>query len=251
MNTKNILLLVLSFVLFDSVQAQTVDYDKVVLPPEHRAKDFEDYLVQLAWNNQPDVKILANELNIAQKEVTLEKQEWHNNITASVNFNEVNLSYILFWQDQTVQNDLFVPFPIWNIGASINLGTFTNRPLKKQIAEQKVIIADHRINQRKLNVRQIVLGRYHSHLNSIEVFKTRTQATDDSYDSYIITGQKFENGEIGFDDFNASSMSYFSSKEAQIMAKNDVMQSKILLEEMIGISLEDAEKRAPKSIRKK
>ena len=233
----------------NQLQAQIVDYNKVVTPLEQRARDFEAYLVQLAWNNQPDVKILSNELAIAQKEVKLESQEWHNNLTASVNLNEVNLSYVLFWQDQEVQNDLFVPFPIWNIGASLNLGTFTNRPLKKQIAEEKVLVADHRINQKKLNVRALVLERYHSYLNAVEVLKTRTQATDDSYDSYVLSGEKFESGELSFEDFNASSMNYFASKEAQIMAKNDVATSKIKLEELIGISLEEAERRAARFIK--
>lgn len=242
MKLKISLFLALFLAFGELSYAQNLDFDKVVLPLESRPKTFEDYLVQLAWNNSPKNQKLYTQQEIAKKEIKLAKKVWTQDITASFNLNEVSLSNVVFGD----QLDLPVFYPIYNVGASINLGTFIYRPIKVKIAEDKEKMTIFDINQQKLLIRRDVLEIYETYQKALAILNVRVLAEQDAYGSYLLISEKFKNNDAKFEDFNSASSAYYSSKEGTVQAKSEVKVSKIRVEELIGITFEEAQRRGPK-----
>ena len=199
-------------------------------------------LVQLAWQNSPKNQKLFNQLEIAKEEIGLAKKTWTQDVTSSFNLNEISLSNIVYGD----KLDLPVFYPIYNIGASVNLGTFVYRPIKVRIAQEKEKMAEFDISQQKLIIRRDVLENYQAYLNAIEIVKIRSMAEQSAYESYILLAEKFKNNEAKFEDFNGSTNAYYSSKESTVQAKSEVEIAKYKLEELIGIKFEEAQKFGPK-----
>ena len=73
------------------MSAQQADFDAVVIPVDTKARDFSEYLVQLAWLNQPESAIAQDGVKNAQDEVKNTRKEWMRDVQASFNINEGNL----------------------------------------------------------------------------------------------------------------------------------------------------------------
>ena len=242
MKLKIALLFLLSLSFAQEAYLQVVDFDKVVVPEDSRAKTFEDYLVQLAWTNSPKNHKFYNQLEIAKKDILLAKRAWSQDLTASFNINEISLSNIIYGD----KLDLPVFFPIYNFGGSINLGTFIYRPVKVKVAQEKEKMAEFDINQQKLLIRRDVLETYEVYKRSKEILDVRVRAEQDGYDSYILISEKFKNNDAQFEDFNAASSAYYSYQEATVQARSEVVIAKIKVEELIGVTLEEAKRNGPK-----
>lgn len=217
------------FLLFSaSLYAQRTDFDKVVLPLDMRARDFQELLVQLAWMNNPNNENLSKGVIIERDKVVLEKQSWMNGVTASFNLNEGNF---------VQQSNLF--FPIYNLNASISLGTIMSTPHKVKIAKQNVKIAENKVNQQKLQLRAEVLRRYQTYLSSIEILKVRTQAVEDVRVMQTMVIRKFEQGLSTVEEYTQALKSYNEAVEGKTAAENDIVMARISLEELIGLSLDE------------
>lgn len=232
------LLLLIAF----QASAQTVDFNKVAMPFDQRAKTFEDYLVQLAWHNSPQNRILNTEVQIADNEVKLEKKEWTRDIQASFNINEISLSTLIYGDEL----DIPVFYPVYNFTASINLGTFVNRKANVQNKEFEKLIAEEKINEEKLSLRRNVLERYEEHLSSIELLTIRIQSEESAYQAYTLLSEQFRTGRADLEEYTRASDLYFSAKEGRQEAESKVRITRIALEELIGISYEKAKKLGPK-----
>ena len=215
------------FFLFSvSLYAQRTDFDKVVLPLDARAKDFQELLVQLAWMNNPNNENLSKGVTIERDKVALEKQSWMNGITASFNINEGNISQ--------AANGFF---PIYNLNASVTLGTIMSTPHKVKIAKQNVKIAENKLNQQKLQLRAEVLRRYQTYLSSIEILKVRTQAVEDVRVMQTMVIRKFEQGLSTVEEYTQALKSYNEVIEGKTAAENDIVMARLSLEEKIGFAL--------------
>ncbi len=230
----------LSFLLMFSLStfSQTADFNKIVPGEDSRPKTFEDYLVQLAWNNSPQSKILSNEQKISELEIDLTQREWMKNLQAQWNLNEISLSNILF----DFEDPLFVALPIWNVTATVDLNTVFNRKKRIQIAEQKTEITKHSINLLKMEVRAIVLARYYAHTLSIDILKVRTEAEQDASENQTLLKELFLEDKAEFEELNRATLAYTNAKEARINAEMDIRLTRIALEEIIGIKYKDAER---------
>lgn len=72
-------------------KAQQTDFNRVVQPVEMKAKDFREYLIQLAWVNNPDNQILSKEIDIAKEELKITKKDWLKDLQVTSNLNEANI----------------------------------------------------------------------------------------------------------------------------------------------------------------
>lgn len=216
--------------LSSQVYAQRTNFDKVVLPLDVRAKDYKELLVQLAWLNNPDNDNLSRVVSVEKDKVKLEKKSWTNGVTASFNLNEGNF---------VNQSNLF--FPIYNLNASVTLGTILNTPHKVKIAQQNVKIAENKVNQQKLQLRAEVLRRYETYLASIEILRVRTQALEDARTLKTATVRKFEQGLASVEDYAQALKSYSEALEGGTTAESNIKVAKIAVEEMIGMTLEDVQ----------
>ncbi len=250
---KKLTFLVICTLLVSTLSAQQpIDFNKVVVPEGSRARTFEDYLVQLAWMNNPANKTFDEEIKIAAEEVSIQKWKWTDDLDAIFNYNESH--FISDFYPNSRPDDvttLFTVFPRFNFGARISLGTLINNPKEKKKAQYELKIVELERDQEKLAIRAKTLERYQNYLLANEILLTRKQAEEDSYQTYLLIKEKFRRGDAELDDHNSASTSYFNAKEKFISAKSDVKVAVIQLEEMIGIPFVDALKYGPKEKSKK
>ncbi len=227
--------------LFVSAQ---IDYNQIVAPEGQRPTSFEDYLVQLAWLNSPETKILEYEKTKEKKEVDLQKMDWMNDVNFGFNINEVSLSNVL-----QPSPDNLVLYPLYQFSAGVSLGSFTTNKKKREIEEMDVLISDMEANQHEMKIRAETLTRYRKLLLSIETLKVRTKAEEDTRNTYQISQQRFKNADIDMEDMLRASEAYNNSQEKRLTAETDIQLAIIALEEMIGIKWELA-KRAEERYKK-
>ncbi len=217
--------------------SQVADFGQIVPPEGQRPTNFEDYLVQLAWLNSPETKILDFERLKEQKEVDLQKTEWMDDVKFGFNINEVSLSNVLHPSD-----DNLVLYPLYQFSAGVSLGSFTNNKKKREREEFDVRIAELDGNQHKLKIRAETLARYHKLLLAIETLKVRTKAEEDSRNIHEYAKKRFDNADLELDDLLRASEVYSNSQEKRLAAETDIQLSKLALEEMIGVKWEVAKK---------
>ena len=226
-----------SLCLFNTAAGQAVDFNQVVTPEGQRPTNFEDYLVQLAWLNNPQTQILAYEKTKEQKEVELQRMDWMNDVKFNFNINEVSLANVL----QPSQNNL-VLYPLYQFSTGLSLGSFTTNKKKREIEEMDVKIADMEANQFKLKIRSETLSRYKKMLLAIETLKVRTKAEEDSRNTYDLAQQRFKNADLILEDLLLASESYSNAQEKRLASETDIELTKLALEEMIGVKWEVAKR---------
>ena len=222
--------------------AQEVNFDQVVAPADMRPRDFEAYLVQLAWINQPANRILELDKEIAEKEVKIQSKKWMDNVEAGFNLNEVSYYNVVNRRALAeAGNNTFVAFPLYSFNARVSLGAFVNNPKKTDIAELQVLQTDAAINQQKLMIRREVLAAYADYLATLRILESRSLLFDDLSAAYVLAEQQFKSDKIDFDEFSRASERYRAAEEQRISAESELQSSIYRMEELIGIEWEMAE----------
>jgi outer membrane protein TolC len=227
------LLLVFFGLSANFLAAQTADFDLVIQPLDTKARDFSEYLVQLAWLNNPESAIAQDELLNAQSDGKNTRKEWMRDVQASFNFNEANL------RGADTSGNVF--FPRYNLGLTLNLYNVLTQPEKNRIVKRDVQIAQHKINQRKLEIRAEALSRYANFRLAKEILKARTLVEQDLYAGFVSVQQLYKNDEKTLEEYTTTSGAYFAAQEARIRAATDVELAKFRLEAVIGLKWEQVQ----------
>lgn len=219
----------MSFVSF----GQSIDYNTIILPESVKDASFEERLVRLAWKNNPSTKILDHNVETAQIEVKQARWSFLSDFRVQGNINE----FVLDEGSDLAGRAAF--FPKYNITGQINLGFFVDTPLEVKKKKQQVAIAESNIDLQKLALRAEVLTRYEKYLMDRETLLVQTEIVEDLFASLSLAEQQFENGDIKLDEYNRIQDRYNVQKLRQINAQGDFNISKIGLEELIGVKLEN------------
>ena len=123
----------------------------------------------------------------------------------------------------------------------LNLYNLTTQRTKNSIGKRDVQIAQHRVNQRKLEIRAETLQRYAMYKLAKELYKTRTLAEQEANANYLVIQQLYKSDEKTFEEYTTASAAYFAAMEARMKAETDVQLAKFRLEEMIGIRWEQVQ----------
>lgn len=228
---KKVLLLLLF--VSQGLFAQKTDYNKIILPQGVFSGDHSEKLVQIAWQNYPQNEVAQRRVTIASYEVTQAKMQWLDIFNAQGNLNEYSIN-----QDNN-QVGGFNAFPRYNFGASITLGMFGDIPAEIKKRKEMLKISEAEVNMQKLAVRGEVLRRYQNYLLYQELLENQAKMTENVFSSYSVAEQRFKNGEITLQDYNASLDKYNSERINLVRAETELELAKITLEEMLGVPLED------------
>ncbi len=265
MNRRANLILSILLSLFCTVQishAQVVKADTLVYPLSTKGQSFENYLVSLAWNNNPEFKTFASELKIAQTEVLLAKRAWADDWNIVLNLNENNiqtsteggedimltdgtnmalddaglgeLRTILETSGQAINVN---NFPRYNFGLTLNLGSLLTRGKEVDIAEERLFIEQLNEDQGKFDVRGEVYKAYLVYTQSIESLKVVTRQEQTAADLYDLMKTRFKNGSVDFDDFNQSQDAYGRALGALTTAQEKVALAELEIQQLIGMPL--------------
>jgi len=262
-STHIILFLFLGFFLSSqTIQAQSVNADTLILPLTTKGQSFENYLTSLAWNNNPAYKVFASELKIAQTEVQIAKRAWADDWNITLNLNENNLNTSTEGGDpvelsQTTR-DVFIGqgteevipilensgqainvnnFPRYNFGLTLNLGSLLTRGKEVEIAEERLKIEQFGEDQGKFEVRAEVYQAYAEYLQAIQSLKIVTKQEQTSADIFDLMKTRFKAGTIDFDDYNQSTQEYNRSLESLNTAEQKVAAAELAIQALIGMPL--------------
>lgn len=216
------------------VFAQQVNYDDVVTTSDSRPRDFEGFLVQLAWLNTAENRAAEGKMTIAEIEQEASKWNWVEDIGLSMNVNPT--SNII-----TVNGNQFFQ-PGVTYGVSVNAGGILTSGFERKVAAEKVKIAEAGVHQQKLVVRSLVLRAYQRYLLAKEILISRSQAEEDAAAAYMVISELFKKNRAEVKDYTAASTTHFSAIEQRQTAEAEIQIAIIELEEIIGIEWEIAER---------
>ena len=138
------------------------------------------------------------------------------------------------------RNSSAILIPQYNFSATFKLGRFLNQKHNVDMAKERVKIADADLNQKKLQVRMEVLKRYEEFEQQVEILKATSKAEDDASSTYTLITDLFKVDKATAEDYLAASTSYHTAVEKRIRANSEMNIAKLRVEEMIGISLDEA-----------
>lgn len=214
--------------------AQQTDYETMVLPVENKARDFRDYLVQLAWLNNPESLIAQSEAKNARDDNKNVRKEWLRDVQATFNLNEANL------RGSTGSNGQ-VFFPRYNFGLNFNVYNITSQKNKNKIGKREIDIAEQKTNLQKLTLRTEALTRYAKFKLARNIYRQRVLAEQEVYANYVLIKQLYETDEKTFEEYTASSNAYYTAQESKLKAETEVLTTQYALEEIIGLKWEQVQ----------
>lgn len=216
-----------------SALGQTVDFDAIVPPAGTDPATFGDYLVQVAYLNNPSNDALAAEVAIADVEIRRAKLGWLDQINANVNFTSQQQEYEGFFGLGNANSPTYLG-PGLNYGVSANIGGIVNNGKNVTIAQQEKRIAEAELDQEKLQLRAAVLTRLEQYDAAREVLRIRRQSEIDAETNYTLVRNLFEQNKAQFEDLAAAGDIYNRAVEATAVAESRVRIARYAIEELVG-----------------
>lgn len=230
---KPALFFLMIVVIPSGMSAQSVDYNKIIIPERITAITFEEKLIQLAWRNHPSNKIVQENVNIAQKDKAIATWSWLDNIYAVGNLNEFTVA--------GAPDDRQLFFPRYNFGVRLSLGMFVKTPLENRLAESRMVNAEHQVNEKKLLLRAEVLIQLERLKENYKLLKLQQNLNEQYYQMYKQVEKKFQANEISLDKLQTSQENYFAQNKSLITIESKFNQEKYALEALLGLSLDEIE----------
>ncbi|MBX2898316.1 MAG: TolC family protein [Cyclobacteriaceae bacterium] len=234
MRTLKKILFGVLILIYGATHAQSVDFNKIVLPDHLTNISFEERLVQLAWNNHPANRIKLTNVSIAKQENKISKWRWLDDIYANGNLNE----YTINRSPEGVANNFF---PRYNFGIRLSIGTFATTPMSVRSSALKIENAEWEVKEQKLLVRQEVLTALEKVKQYYKFMKLREQTKEDFLIMYKDAEKKFSLGEIDIDKYRTAVQAFSAQSERVMEAEANFNGAKITLEGLIGVSLSDVQ----------
>ncbi len=214
-------------------------------------KDFEEYLVRLAWKNSFELEGAWFDIDARGQEINLAKVDWMRNIQSGININDVSFPYFLVntlgqttWFGHKIAVDKIpsvATYPMFNIGVGVNLVDIKGRKSKIRFAEDKKKMSEADLNFKKQKLKGEVLKRYQEYLSSFDIFKVRIQALDAAESNKNQIQSLFSVNKAQFEDYNTANKAYYDALESKVRGEADIKLKRIALEELLGKRWEDVE----------
>lgn len=213
--------------------AQSIDYNRIILPGNSKDIELSEKLVQLAWQNHPNNNSQKEEVKISEMNLKLSRRRWLNNFRFGANLNEFNIDP----SSDLGNRSLF--FPRYNFSLTFPLGDLFMNPLENKQNQILVQVSENELNAAKLLVRRNVLQAFNDYLLLEEIYKIQRLAMDNAETNHAIVEESFEQGEETYERYNTSFNNLNQRKITILQAERDYKNAKLTLEEMIGVPLEN------------
>lgn len=230
---KIILLTITSLMIFGKVFAQTIDYNRIIIPEAAAEMGTEERLVQIAWQNNPANRVVEMEVTAAEYEHQTAKAGYLDVFSVMGNLNEFNIS------PSPETRGMAAFWPRYNISAMINFGQIARTNAQVKQTREMTKIKQEEIGVRKLELRAEVLTLYENYRMHLEVAKLQRQIENDVYSSFLNAVDYFKNGEITLEEYNTFQKESNMEKMRTITTENAYWTAKYELEKVLGVALED------------
>ncbi len=196
-----------------------------------KVMDIRERLVQLALQN-PTYEVADRQVAITVYTLRMAKSSWLSMISIQGNLNE-------FAIDPKASNNTPIYYPKYNFGINLPLDIFSKTTNNVRIARENYMIAIAEKNDKYRQIRVDVLTKYEDYIVAKEKLQYQIQITQDEYTLYIRTQKDYSDGIIKAEDFNISYKSWVNEMSRKLDMQRNFNVSKLLIEQMIGVKLDD------------
>lgn len=193
-------------------------------------------LAELAINNIT-FKVDDAEIKGLNYEIKKNKATWLNSFNASFNLNEANINAV---SSTSGQENVY--FPRYNFSFTLPIGSLITKAKDVQIAkarhEKALAVKDLSIE----NLKNSIKMQYQNYQANKYLLALHETILQDEKVLLSNVESKFENNEAGYglEVLTATSKRYNDELAKKINLLKDLNNSKVLLESLLGMSLEDA-----------
>jgi outer membrane protein TolC len=192
---------------------------------------FLEKLIATARQNYPRVKQLNINKDIAELNVKQQKLTWLDPLSASY-FSTSNNQVLNFTDTRFLING-------YQIGASINVGTFLQKPLSIKKSKSELLFANEIANEYALQLESEVKRRYFTYIQAFNNVKLFTKTLQDAEGMKNDMRIRFERGEVAFDNYSQSLITFSSISQSKIDSEASMLIAKAALEELTISRIED------------
>ncbi len=185
-------------------------------------------LVQLAMDN-PNVKISEANIRIAQEDLALAKLGWLSSISIGANINEF-----------VINNSTSAAFfPKYNLGVMVPFDIVSRYKRQKRVAEESISINQQTLKEKQRYVKREVLSRYEDYKERKELVNLQKTFMEYDYSAYEAAQKSYADGTVSLAEMNLAYQVFITDKAKLVTKERDYNIAVIMLEELIGIPLED------------
>jgi outer membrane protein TolC len=169
-------------------------------------------------------------INIAAIEKKRAENSWLSSINVGANINEF-----------VVNNSPAANFfPKYNLGINIPLDIISRIKLQKKIADQNSIIGQSQKYTQQLYLKAQVLTYYEDYKQRKELLSLQKTSVEYDLSAYEAAQKSYADGVIKLEEMNKVYQTYLIEKSKLITLERDINVAKIQMEQIIGVSLEEA-----------
>ena len=224
--------LIFLLVFSQIVQAQTPLYRRDSV----RVNNIREKLVQLAIQN-PSYEIVDHTALAASYQVKIAKSAYLGLVAAQGNINE-------FTVNPPKYNGQSIPFyyPRYNLGVNIPFNVFTTVPNNTKAAQENYYIADAAKRVKYQEIKADVLTKYENYLLAKQLVELQGKITQSDYAAYKRAESDFAENLIKLEIVEREQKIYINEQIQSLTLQKDLNLTKIELEKLIGVSIDDVEK---------
>ncbi len=207
-------------------------------------------LINVAKQNNPQVKIKQRQVTVSQNSYKLSKVAWFDALSFSYVYNPLNTVTVATVNpnstggtgttgagSSTGNTSLFAGG--YNVSLTLNIGTLFKNPLDTKSAKENYNIALLEQDSYNLSVEAEVKRRYFTYLQQMATLRLKTKTAQDVENLLTESKHQFEKGSETLDAYIKATTAFSDISQFKIDAEIAVLSAKAALEEVIGKKLEE------------
>ena len=190
--------------------------------------DVREKLVDLAFQH-PEVAINEAQMVIANNNLKRAKASWTNILFAQFNLNEFTINgspSAAFW-------------PKYNFGINMPLDIFSRTSADIKNARENIDVATAMREDTYRKLKAEVLQRFEDYLFHRELYEMSSVVVDEAYTAFLSMQEKYKIGDVNDIDYSITFRQFNDAKMRQREKQRDMNVSKLDVERLIGVKLED------------
>ena len=192
---------------------------------------FLEKLIATAKQNYPRVKQLNINKGIAEINLKQQKISWLDPLSASY-FSTSNNQVLNFTDTRFLING-------YQIGATLNLGTYLQKPLNIKKSKSELLLVTEIANEYNIQIEAEVKRRYFTYIQAFNNVKLFTKTLQDAEGMKNDMRIRYERGETTFELYSQSLITFSSISQSKIESEAAMLIAKAAIEELTISRIED------------
>ena len=203
-----------------------------------RLTNIRERLVQLAMQN-PAYEMVDHASLAASYQINIAKSAYLGLLSAQGNINEFTIS-------KPTYNGTQVPYyyPRYNLALNIPFDIFSRTNNSVKIAQENYLMSAAAKNQKFREIKADVLTKYENYLLAKQLVELQGKITQSEYATLKRAESDFSENLIKLEDVDRTQKSYITEQVKSLTLQRDLNLTKIELEKVIGVRIEDVERGA-------